>query len=130
YSREEDEAQDRAFLMKHDAAVKFCDDLLNRLADADAEKLKARGQAEREIGFDAHVDGRIWGLWQHLLRGTHPFSTSQVEEYRVTLLDSMRTAPRLTAPIVEPARRDGYGKPRSTPLKFYKDQGSFKSADQ
>jgi len=110
YSREEDEAQDRAFLMKHDAAVKFCDHLLNRLADADAEQIKARRPAERETGFDAHVDGRIWGLWQRLLRGTHPFSISQVEEYRVTLLDFMATTPRLTSPIVEPARREEYDK--------------------
>jgi hypothetical protein len=70
-----------------------------------------------ETSFDYNMDQRIGLLWQCLDTGPHPFSPSQVEEYRQTLLDLMRTVPRLIGPMVEPTRRAENRTLRAQPLK-------------
>lgn len=126
YPRPEDATHDQAFMAKHLEAVTLCDHLLDRLGDADTTKAKARERWETETRFDYNVDQRIWFLWQRIEKGPHPFSPSQVEEYRSALLDFMATVPRLTAPIVEPARRAEYRVLRARPLKVYEEGHEIK----
>jgi hypothetical protein len=121
FSRSEDFlAHDFSFRDTHGAAVDFCDRLLSRLGDAEALKAMSRERWETETAFAYNVDQRIWFLWQRLDTGPHPFSPSEVEEYRATLQRFMGTVPRLTAPIVEPARRNEYTRRRTQPLAVYK----------
>ncbi len=119
YSRDTDAQADEAFLAKHADAVEFCDGLLDRIGDAEAAVAKQREPWEVRCAFDAHVDERIWYLWQRLRSDRHPFSNGQVSEFRATLLDFMSTVPRLTAPIVESAERQAYRLPHPAPLKIY-----------
>ncbi len=119
YPQRGDAQNDEVFLAKHADAVEFCDDLLDRLGDGDAEAAKAREAWEIRCAFDAHVDERIWYLWRRLIGDRHPFSAGQVSEYRAALLDFMGTMPRFTAPIVEADQRQIYRLPHPAPLKVY-----------
>jgi murein DD-endopeptidase MepM/ murein hydrolase activator NlpD len=114
-------AVDEPFLKVHDAAVRFCDDLLARMTgDAEAGAARQRTKAERALQFESDVDQRIWFLWQRLQTGRHPFSPTEVAEYRATLRGFMCTVPRLTAPVVEPEGQGKYYRVRATPLKTYR----------
>jgi len=111
YSRAEDAALDERFLAAHLEAVVLADGVLDRIGDAEAIKSKERTRAEREVGFDFHLDQRLWSIWQRLANGQHPFTPSETESYRARLATVMSTVPRLTAPIVEPGRRAEYRRP-------------------
>ncbi len=119
YNREEDTQRDDSFLAKHRAAVTFCTTLLERINDLDSQMAAKREPWELATGLDAHVDERLWFVWQRLQTGPHPFSEEEVTEYRATLMDFMTTVPWFTAPIVEPERRGEYRCDRATPLKVY-----------
>lgn len=119
YSRDGDHEHDAAFLALHADAVRVVDGLLDRLGDATAAQAKARTRFERETGFDYAVDQRLWFVWNRLGGESHPFTAAQVDEHRAALRRFMSATPRLTSPIVEPARRAEYRTRRPTPLKVY-----------
>ncbi len=101
YARPGDEALDNSFLGLHAEAVKFCDDLLDRLSDGEAARTRARERWEQETRFEYQVDRRIWFLWQRLEQGSHPFTPAQVVDYRAIVSKFMQAVPRLTAPVLE-----------------------------
>ena len=119
YSRAEDSAHDDAFLKLHAEAVTVADELLDRLGDADAARVKARSRFERITQFDFDVDQRLWFLWTRLEGAAHPFGADQARERRAALRRFMSATPRFTAPIVEADRRAEYRRRRPAPLKVY-----------
>jgi hypothetical protein len=111
---------DKPSLTTHAEAVAFSDWLLDRFDDVDAVTVRVlRKVWETRTQFDAHVDERIWYIWERLKTDKHPFTGAQVAEYQARLKEFMLTVPRLTSPIVEPERQDEYRWPRSSPLKRY-----------
>ena len=125
YRRAADDDLDRRFGVTHDAAVRYCDELLDRLGDAEAARVKRRTEEERATEFAYNVDLRIWHLWQRLDGARHPFDPGQVARHRETLLMFITTLPRLTAPVVEAARGGDYRKRRATPMKVYENRREF-----
>jgi murein DD-endopeptidase MepM/ murein hydrolase activator NlpD len=125
YRRPEDDDLDRRFLRAHDAAVQYCDDLLDRLGDAEAAAARERDQWERATQLAYNVDLRIWLLWQRLGGTRHPFDAGQVARHRTALLEFITTMPRLTAPIVEGSRAAEYRRRSERPLKVYESQREF-----
>jgi hypothetical protein len=125
YRRRDDDALDLSFLRAHDEAVQYCDDLLDRLGDAEAAAAKQRSQWERATDFAYDVDLRIWLLWRRLEGTQHPFDAAQVARHRATLLTFITTMPRLTAPVVEAPRVGEYRRRRETPLKVYDNRREF-----
>jgi hypothetical protein len=120
YSRAEDApVHDTAFAAVHEEAVRVADDLLDRMRDMDAIRVKRRKEFEEQMQFDYDVDQRIWFLWQRLDGGPHPFAPDEAHAHRATLLRFMRAVPRFTAPIVEPARRTEYRVHREQPVKTF-----------
>ena len=119
YSRGGDAAYDSAFATLHDEAVRVADDLLDRIGDADApRRRRATGSNARCVSTITSTSGSgSWG--QRLEHGPHPFTEDDARAHRATLLRFMSAAPRLTAPIVEPARRSEYRVRRAQPMKKY-----------
>lgn len=101
YTRGGDEVLDHAFLGLHAEAVTFCDDLLDRLGDAEAARARARERWEQDTRFEYHVDRRLLFLWQRLEQGLHPFTPAQVLDYRAVAAKFMQAVPRFTAPVLE-----------------------------
>ena len=125
YRRPEDDDLDRRFLQEHDAAVRYCDDLLDSLGDAEAATAKQRNQWERATEFAYNVYLRLWSLWQRLDGARHPFDAGQVARHRATLLEFTTIVPRLTAPVVEATLIGEYRMRRQTPLKVYENLREF-----
>ena len=125
FSRPGDVQYDDAFLTVHAEAVRFADELLDRLDDDEARTVKARDRWEREMRFDYQIDQRLWHVWQRLASGRHPFSADDAGQHRARLVEFMLSTPRLTAPIVEAARRADYRSVRATPLAVYKGRAGF-----
>jgi hypothetical protein len=108
YSRPEDAGHDARLRAAHLEAVTLADALLDQIDGADAAKIQARTRLERETGFDFRIDDRLWWLWQRLAAGPHPFTPPEVLSHRARMTELMAVVPRLSAPIVEPARRGEY----------------------
>lgn len=115
YSRAEDAALDERFRQAHLEAVALADMVIDQIGDTEATQSRERTRSEREVGFDYHVDQRLWWLWQRLATGRHPFASAESSSYQARLAALMSTVPRLTAPIVEPARRTEYHRPPGLP---------------
>ena len=125
YRRPDDDALDHAFLQTHEAAVRYCDALLDTLGDADAAGAKERNRFERETEFAYNVDLRVWYLWQRLSGAQHPFNVATVGEHRHALRAFVNGVPQLGAPVVEPTRRSEYRMLRAQPIRVYQDQRDF-----